>query len=310
VLLDASFVDNTGTPLADVFVELEPTRTGGETYTVRTDSAGKIVAHVYQNTDYTLSVFGSSGCATPAFTTGFKTLNVDLSLGKQTLTNLVKSTVTGRLVDCNNSPVSSGQVILHREGRTTRVLANSAGVFSFSLPACNSGSPQTIQLTGQDNSTLQTGAPVTISVQPGANNAGTVPTCHTQPSAQEFINYSIDNDYFSLQSPADTLAHSIQFGTGWHAFRGEQRSYPNSSIYFTCYQNAALGTQSPGLDEFSIGTYYGRHVPSGSDSVAVTYTEFGPVGGFIAGQFTLPIIHSSTRSVHIARVKFRIRRRS
>jgi hypothetical protein len=221
----------------------------------------------------------------------------------------VKATVSGNLTDCNHSPVRSGQVILQKDGVSRAFTANSTGAFSFSFPVCNTGSPESVRIIGQDKNTSRTGLPVTLSVQPGANDAGSVSTCFNNASEQEFINYSIDSNYFTFQSPVDTFRHAIHTGSGWHSFTGTDKLNSSRYMFFTCYQNAALGTKSPGLDEFFISPFYSRHTEAGLDSVAVTYTEFGPVGGFIAGHFTITIIDLRDRSVHVSEVSFRIRRR-
>ena len=310
VPLEATFLDNNGAPLPDLLVQIEAKRTPGEFFTVRTDPAGKLSANVYQNSEFSLRVYGSADCATPAYTTTFQTTNQKLSLGTRTVTDLVKATLTGRLVACNNSPVSSGQVILQRDGQSRHIKTDQSGSFSFPVLVCNSNSPQTVSIIGLDQNNLQTGLPVTLSIRSGTIDAGAVSTCFDNASAQEYLNCTVGNDVFSFQSTLDSFAHTIQNGTGWHVFLAGNRNSVFPGIHFSCYRNAALGTQNPGLDEFGIPPYYDRYAETHPDSVAVTYTEFGPVGGFIAGHFTLKVkAQSGSGSVHDARVKFRIRRR-
>ena len=65
----------------------------------------------------------------------------------------------------------------------------------------NSNSPQTVSIIGLDQSNLQTGLPVTLSIRSATNDAGAVSTCFDNASAQEFLNCTVGNDVFSFQSP-------------------------------------------------------------------------------------------------------------
>jgi hypothetical protein len=101
--------------------------------------------------------------------------------------------LSGKLVDCNNVPVSNGDALLDYNGSRIVIACNSAGYFSTTLRYPNANNIQSCQITGVNITTLQQGNAVNVSFASPVNgviNVGNIVACGTPLS--DYINYSID----------------------------------------------------------------------------------------------------------------------
>ena len=309
VKVTAKLVDNAGNPLPNLFVAVASESDPQSKYIKASDSQGNVVLYPTENDVKLLSVYGSLNCGSPIFSTSFSTTNRDTSLGTLTISNLITANVSGSIADCNNSPVTSGYVIVQKDQKNYRYAINSDGTFNFSIPICNATDPESVTMIAEDNTTSQTGAPVNVSLNAGNNNVGSLTAC-ANSSSGEYINYTIDSVHYALVSPVDTFTETINPGTNWTGIGGTDRSGTDLSVGFTLTGTVAVGSPDVSIDEFDIGNNdYGRYVDATTPAPIVNITEYGPVGGYIAGNIKVKIQNLHDNSVHDATCNFRVKRK-
>jgi hypothetical protein len=307
VKVTCKLTDNAGNPLPNLFVRIASSSDPGNSSITTSDAQGNVTAYTSENTAKLLTVYGSLNCGSPVFSTNFNTTNRDTSIGTLTVSGIIKANVSGSVVDCNNKPVTSGYVIVQKDQKNYQYSINSNGTFNFNIPVCNATDPEPVTIIAEDNASLQTGPPVSFSLNAGNNSLGTLSACGSN-SSHEFMNYTIDAAHYSLVSPVDTFTQWINPGTNWTAIGGVDRSGTGLSVYFTLTGTVAVGSPNLSIDEFDIGSDYGRYVTDATPLPIVNLTEYGPVGGYMAGYIKVKIQNLNDLSVHDAICNFRVKR--
>ena len=302
--ITCKLVDNSGNPLSHVFIKIFAASVPGAVYTTISDAEGNVGSDTYENTDNTLSVYGSLDCNNPVFSTTFHTTNRDTSLGTFTVSSLITATVTGSVVDCNNSPVTSGHVILQKDQENYQYPVSSDGTFNFNIPICSATNPEPVSIIAENNATLQSGNHVAISLNSGTNSIGTLTACFDNTSSEEFLHYSVDNSYYSYVPPVNSFNQYVDEATHWNYIAGGNL-VTGQEVFFAITGNISVGGPGISLDEFEIAGDYGRY---SADPVQVNITEYGPVGGFIAGNFQLSVQSAFDQSIHNTLCNFRVKR--
>jgi hypothetical protein len=275
-----------------------------------TDANGYITGAVFANTALVLDIV--TPCATSAYSHEFSTSNVDTDLG--TLTgnmgqNLV--TMSGTARNCEDQPITNGYVQVYDNGFYNRIPVVN-GSFSFTGIACTN---TTVSVVVVDNATNEQNIPQRRDLVSGANNLGQLVACGT--STLGMITYTVGENTFTIEEPADTLAAFA--GTGgtpnpinfvqFVVLSGDKN---HQQMSFQMTQDPQKGTDYAVTDVFATGFPSGRAywpVP-----VVVNITEHGHVGGFIAGSFAskmigLDSLASPTGVVYDFTCSFRVRRR-
>jgi hypothetical protein len=275
-----------------------------------TDANGYVTGAVFANADLVLDIV--TPCATSAYSHEFSTSNVDTDLG--TLTgNLGQSlvTISGTARNCEDQPITNGYVQVYDNGFYNRIPVVN-GSFSFTGLACTN---TTVSIVVVDNATNEQNTPQSRDLVPGANNLGQLVACGT--STLGMITYTVGEDTFTIEEPADTLAAFS--GTGgtpnpinfvqFVVLSGDQNG--SQTISFQMVQDPQKGTDYGVTDVFAAGFPTGRAywpVP-----VVVNITEYGNVGGFIAGSFASKMIgldaEGDATEVYDFTCSFRVRRR-
>ena len=308
VKVTGKLIDNAGNPLPNLFVKISPASNPQYKLTAISDSQGNVVVYTLENNMNLITVYGSLNCGTPVFSTNLTTINRDTTFGSLSISNLIKANVSGSIVDCNNNPVTSGSVIVQKDNINYQYAINSNGTFNFSIPVCNATDPEPVTIIAEDNSTLQTGDPVSISLNNGSNSVGTLKAC-TNNSSLEFMNFTVDSAHYSLASPVDTFSESVEPGTNWTGISGQDISGSVPSVFFYLTGTVAVGSPDVSIDEFDIGSNYGRYGDSTTPPPIVNITEYGPVGGYIGGYIKVKIENLNDHSVHDATCSFRVKRK-
>ncbi len=168
-------------------------------------------------------------------------------------------TLTGKLVDCNNIPVSNGAVIISN-GYNQAAACNSSGIFSTSI-IYDPNSSITYQITGIDATAKQQGSLITLPIASLLNgntaNVGNIIACGT--TAASNITYSIDGKDSSLLNATSTFGASTYqgntniygFGNYWVSYRGgisfnftdyllAAGTFPLSNLYISGYTTIKL----------------------------------------------------------------------
>lgn len=306
VNVTARITDASAHPLANVNVVItiagQPKNAGHGRFGV-TDSNGYVTGPVFANTSYVLDV--ATPCASSAYSHNFSTAAADVNLG--TLTgNMGQNAVTlnGTVTNCNNQPVGSGFVQTYDGGFYNRIPVVN-GTFTFTGVMCTNVS---VNLVVVDYNSYQQNIPKTVTINAGTNNLGTLKACGTSTIGN--ITYTLDDGpTVVIQEPSDTIAAYYLEPQGTATQIVTLSGDPNMGQKMAFQMTGADNTTTA----HTITEFFSQAIPGGRGywpvPIAVTITEFGKVGGFIAGSFESKIIASNNdNSVHDLVCSFRIRR--
>src|SRR4030095_1697489 len=301
VFLEMTIVTAEG-PLSHVQVKL--TRPNGGSSYGYTDSSGHVGGQVPKNEALTLEVLNT--CNQAIYTQNVGPFSTNTNLGTITVTLSPVNTlqITGSAVNCNNQPVTNGNVLVYFEVHLyNRPISN--GNFSLTITRCTN-STAAVEVVAVDNvANQQSSSPWTGSASTGTINTGTISACGT--SSVSFINYSVDGSSFTLNTatPGDSISiYSSPSGTNQNttAVFGFRVSQPNMKISFYT-QGATVGTFP--LLHLSVNQY---------DSVSIVtpfninITTYGAPGQFIEGNFTGQVRELINNNLHTVSATFRVRR--
>jgi hypothetical protein len=218
-------------------------------------------------------------------------------------TVLSNFTISGTAVNCNNAPITDGFADI-RNGYSVYRANITNGAFSVSFYTCVP-TATTISYLVVDYAASQQSSAATKTVSPGTTSLGTVAACGTATTA--FINFTIDGAAHSLVSPADsTIGYNLAPG----AIASQIRGYTGNQAMFSLFSFSGVSTGSFPLTSINL------RAPGMADSVGVnsatpinvSVTEYGPVGGFIAGSFSGTLIGYAVPT-HTIQCSFRVPRR-
>ena len=261
-----------------------------------TDIDGYVYGVIPANMNLVLDVMTT--CATTAYSVPFSTTNSNIDLGAVT-GNVGQSSVTisGTVVNCSNAPVTNGYVQVYDNGFNNRIpIVN--GTFSFTGLACTNTTASYIAV---DNSTNQQSQPQTITLNAGANNLGQLTACGT--STISTINFTIDANSYTWTEPARKPgAYNTQMG--YTQMVGDIMT--NANFTFNFDGGMTLGSSHQLIEVFSPDFAGGRAIAS--TPLAVTITEYGAPGGFVAGSFSGVMNDFVTNTPYNVSFNFRVRR--
>lgn len=263
-----------GNPAANTGVQLIVPATGFTSYTLHTDSNGQISGQIPANATLTMNVFNACGDIVSTSTIGPFTSDTTIPV---TINSSVESTlISGNLVQCNNTPVTNGYLVMDY-GTYSTIVPVTNGAFSFQSLVCDTSNQIVIQGYDVDNVQMSLEAQYVLALP--TTNIGTITTCLT---SAEFISYQIDggaiiNLLQDVQGYADGTYLSINgasngspvpdFMISGNGIIPGLYTYPDYSIYIggtTLQGNGEI--QTPNTIQFNL-------------------TNFGPVGSSIEMTF-------------------------
>ena len=313
VNLTAQIVNNSLQPLGNVFVVVRKANDPLSGASAYTNSQGVVSGAVLANTALVFEVYSTCDGAVLVFSQNFTSNTTNIDLGTIT-TNLAQQVlINGTAVNCNNAPLTNGWVMLAiattSSSTTNYRIPVINGSFDFSIVAC-ANMPSTYVAIDNDNH--QQGIPQAITLVPGTNNFGNLTACGT--STIGFINYAIDAGVtIYLTEPTDTIIGTYAYdtasgnGAGLIATVGSiQNILPD--LQFNYYGFNTLGNSHTTVDIWSISFIGPSHRARVPVPLVLTFTEFGDVGGFIAGSFSGNVENWDDNSPHTINCSFRVRR--
>lgn len=235
-----------------------------------------------------------------------------INIGSFPLTN--PFTISGTVMDCNAAPVANGYVTINLDGRNYRTDVV-AGTFSTVIDRCNNLGVLA-ELSAYDQSSGQTSLKKQVQVSSATVNAGELVAC-TQGSG-EFLTYTLGGRESHYSRPADTLYAQEEV---FYIYEGD---YYDTVLYVTCRQGIRPDQNflymqfrgRPGKERLlDLSIYNANYVDMGTSFTLdptqgpypVNMTEYGPVGGYIAGNFTAKL--SGVLGPPTINVSFRVKRR-
>lgn len=303
-----------GQPLTNAYVLIRPTANyyfgAAHGYA---DSLGQINGAIPANMNLVMEVkqYGPGGCSsTVIFSQNIGPFSQAANLGVITVTPQTNSilTVKGKIVDCNNAPVTNGYAEI-RYGYFTRYASvNATGDFEATFTHCGSTASSPIQIVAVNNATQQQNpTPASVPIVLPLTNAGTITACGT--SSSQFINYTLDGTTFNLISPADSLTGITQgpgttpYFTNINGIRMNIGNPPRISFNF---QSPSQTAGAYTIDNLNVNLLVDS---ASANPISVNITNFPTAsGGFYEGNFagTFRDIQNVTHSISAT---FRVRRR-
>ncbi len=302
VPLTFTLVDPSGNPLANTHVEITPTSTNSWSHIGGyTDATGYVSVFVTANAQFLMQVVNE--CNALAYTINFNSETIPISLGNLAIDAQHYSTISGHVTDCNNQPVTNGYLLVQKGNAFTNIDLDNNGNYDFSSLWC-SGSGN-IAIVAIDNSTSQQSTAQNVALNAGTNTINDIQSCGTALNA--YIICNIDGVVTTYTEPTDSLYY-YPWGTVSYIY-AIARPAPIPPVYHVGFSmdNPGIGIGSSqnmlGFIHESISEqlYY-------SPGININFTEFGPVGGFVAGNFSGAIGGASSGHVYQVSYSFRVRR--
>lgn len=302
----ATFIDQNGVALKKPsYVGFKLTPTSPVTFADTANfNSGTISKILKANTTYTMLLYYYSQCnglqaidstQIGPFTTDFNagTINV--------ITPQINTfTISGTVQNCSNANVTDGVATISLDGLTYNTTITN-GLFSQQISRCsNNATTATINVT--DNVAYQQNAtPITVSVTNANVNIGTVQACGV--SVAEFLNYTFDSTAYNAKD--SLMAYRTANGT---YFTGSTFS-PAYSYLDANFAGSATGTfpLSISVTDKNQQTYISYNTSPGL-SVSAQITEYGNVGGYIAGTFSGNLKAANSSATKLVSGSFRIKR--
>ncbi len=262
--------DQNGNPIANAGVGL----TAGTmtSYIQSTSDNGQVSGVVPANQAMTLAIYDA--CGNSVYTANIGPFSTDTVLPPITVTTSMAETTTidGTLMQCDNSPVTNGYIILNY-GTNQSYASVSDGNFSFHVLVCNSSSGFTLE--GFDYDNLQTTTPISFTFATPSTNVGNILTC---TAAGEFVTWQLDGGATS------TIIGNINAGIG---SQGTTNGFYISG--YTPTQNGLYimgGSTVPGVyttaDQFMLeNSQIGAIGTSTVNDIVFTLSNYGAIGEYI-----------------------------
>jgi hypothetical protein len=312
ITFTATLKTSAGQPLTHAYVRVKPA-SGNYSSSAHgyTDSLGQVSGPIPANMNLVLelSLYGQGACNnTVIFTQNIGPFSQAANLGVITVTTPTNSllTIKGKLVDCNNAPVTSGYAEIQYGFYTIYASVNATGDFEKTITRCGN-TPSSIEVIGINNATQQqNNVTVAVPVTMSLTSIGNVSACGT--SSAQFINYTLDGTVFNLTSPADSLYGATQpLGT---------QEYVSDIVGFEMNSNSTgisiefvSPTQTAGNYQMSYLSINNFDSLTLTTPIAITLTNFpanspGFYEGIFSGQF-----RDNLNALHTLSGTFRVRRR-
>jgi hypothetical protein len=315
VTLKARVVNSAGLPVQSAKVQI--TASNGSSAYDYTDNNGYVDGFVPSNQTLSFQVLNACGQAVYSSNIGPYTTQTDL--GNITITQNT-TTIYGTATNCASTAVTDGYVQISLAGAI-----EFAGIIngSFSYTFVNCSGNTVAQLLAVDNGNLQQGNNVSVNLSSNNVNAGALTACGV--SANTFFNLTINGTTISGNT-------SDFYRQGW-----KDTSYVQNNTcdyYYAAYDSSVskylfVALNLPVNQIFTVPSSFTNIIGLGyegingsSESVelsltnptqALSFTEYGNLGQFIAGNFTGQLIRdrylqgTNTTDTVNAVLNFRVR---
>ena len=263
--------DQHGNPLAYTYVLFQSQTLG--TRGGYTDSSGFAQGMIPKGLSLVMQVVSPCGSLLGGVNVGPALTDQDLGTVTVTIDH-AELTLTGTVVDCNNTAVDSGFVNATVDGLNYRASV-SKGVFTLPVSRCFI-STVSVQLLAMDLSTGQQSPVATVSADTGTVNAGQLTACSGSIPAQ-YVNFTLASVPYALATPNNTVGYNFDSYSSFSNISGQSSS---TLIDIRISQLTATGTYTNDSIYISAPTGYYTGLATS------TITAFGPIDAYIQGTFT------------------------
>lgn len=261
----------------------------------RTDYDGNLCGLVPKGETLLIEVLDQCNQVIHSQNAGPFNVNTTLPAISITIPSTNNLAITGTVKNCAGNNVTNGAVSIYVTGGNYYSVPVTNGTFTLNLLRCG-GNTVNFSITAVDYSTLQQSVPVGGSGTSGTVNVGSIQACGT--SSTEYIEWLLDGVPTNFASPPDFINYSDTAiagpfsNTTWIS-ASRQNSGVNTSCSFSFDNNA---TPASNLDMNSVIIHDGSGVTQliVTPNPQINITAFGPVGGFVEGNFSLQINFGGT----------------
>lgn len=209
----------------------------------------------------------------------------DLELGTLTVTDdRALLTLTGKVVDCNNTAVDSGYVQAVIDGISYQVRVVK-GAFSLAMSRCGDASTSAALVAG-DYKTKQQGASTSVPVTTGSIDAGTLSACGSD--INQYFNITFKGQTYNMTVSPDSSCYFESPSQIGYSFLIDEsyNSYGLTYIWWIRPKGfTGVGTYLTSGYMTINGVYY-THPTLDETSPKCTIKTFGAVNEFITGSLT------------------------
>ncbi len=279
VQFNCTVLSSNGQPLPNAAVKISLINNPLNTAFGYTDGNGFVSGAVPNNAQLKVEVFPSYTCNAVVFSQNFTTTNSNINLGNITLTNNI-ATISGNVTNCLGNVVTNGSIILKNGNVYNKYPLSNTGSYSFNYVLCGS-SPLSVNLIGEDLSTLQQSNTSVGVITVGNNTIPTIQACGV--SVQEFVSYSINGVLYNSTAPTTTYNHLNYNFTNETLILGAINGGNSSQAIYYSTPNIAAGSFQ-NLTKFR-ATQIQDSITTIQNPILVNITEYGSIGQFISGNF-------------------------
>jgi protocatechuate 3,4-dioxygenase beta subunit len=192
ILLEGKLMDKDNKPLKNYTLSTQNNETGKIYYSSSTDD-GSFSAFAIAGKASTISVF--CGGVSSSNTSILQTVNIPAKTKNETIGDIVVGGVTiikGKVVDCNNNPVTSGTIGIKETFDNIKIEAD--GTFRYNV-TCENTNGNTITVTSFANGLASADKIITIDAGK-ITDVGNFVLCNSTAKSQIFIQYDSKKYYF------------------------------------------------------------------------------------------------------------------
>ncbi|MBC7873782.1 MAG: carboxypeptidase regulatory-like domain-containing protein [Ferruginibacter sp.] len=288
-------------PLNNVQVRIK--RTNGSYGFGWTDSVGKLCANVPQNEALVLQVIDQCNNVAYSQNIGPYSSNSDAGTIPITISAANSLIITGTLLNCSGANVTNGAVTIYTPGSYSYSVLVSNGTFSFTVLHCSTNINFSIE--GIDYATTQVSAPVIRSGTTGTVNIGSIQACGTTPEYVEliingtpyftYVEFPPNPSFIDANDSAQAGNYSTKTKIDAQNGMGANNMPFHTSFGFS--NNKTTGVYP--MDTSNNYSFFSIHISLGPTNVntnlsqiltvnpTVNITSFGPIGGYIEGNFNI-----------------------
>jgi len=304
ITLTMRLININQTPLVNTAVKLtRPGISWLNNITGYTDSLGQVSGLVPTNEALVMEVLDP--CGTTLYTQNINPMTQDTDLGNITVTNTGSGIITleGRLINCNNIPVTNGYAMISFDNNTRYAAVDGNGRYQTSFTFC-AGSGSVASILAVDNGTgggPQHSTTVNVNLTSPATNLADIVVCDTTPFA--YINYNIDGvDYYWNASNSFQM-QGVDFPGSFTLLVDNQPGPRQFVLNVDGSSTGVFGASFTSTDAFPSGGSV-SFIPGFTSTVTRFATSWPD---FFEGSFTGQYTHSSTGStVHTINGTYRV----
>lgn len=294
--------DQAGQPISggEVVISSNATDTISISANGHTNAEGVVKGTLPANRSLQLKIFDK--CRNLLITKNIGPFSTATDLGTITANiQTTRLTVSGSVINCNNTPLANGYVLLELENVYYSIPVVN-GSFSQSITRCGTAQT-TATLKAYDVAGNSAGTAVGLTVTGNTLQAGQLTACGTALNA--YINYTVDGTSFYVAAPGDSMVAIIPGSSTTLIGAFPKNDTTKTHIVFQMTGERRAGTNH---NVSIIYAYKGDTEYIRNGIVTAAIAEYGAgVGEYIAGAFSGTVIDSTQNRIVPVQCNFRVR---